>query len=345
MNKDSIDDFLKNLGMKAKKNNQEEQSARWHEIVRPETVSVILGRKGMGKSALAYWLCEEISSKYNLLPVVINLPRERQHLLPASYVIRGLNDVPKLSDAFIIIDEGTTMLPAGQKKLEELVKGFVALSRQRNQIILFIFHASSDVGSRILRGVDTILLKEPSQRQIQHGSKDNWWRELLSEAKGKFKALADMGANPKEFTFVDSEEPEFRGALRNPLPSFWCDELSKAWAGVDTLALGSNQPDMFGKTRQSYAHLPPNEILDLCLACARLDSAAYDKIWKPKHQSFLDKLTERANEYNLHFLGDFDLRGWIIRRVETDNKCVMVTKQNCPCSDPLTAGCPVLRGN
>ena len=229
---DGITEFLKKMGMKDEK---EEQTVKWQEVVKPETVSIILGRKGFGKSALAYWLCDDNAKRHNLLPVVINLPKERQHLLPQSFVIGGLDDVPRLSDAVIIIDEGTTMLPAGQKKLEEMVKGYVALSRQRNQLILFIFHASSDVGSRILRGVDVILNKEPSQRQIQHGAKDSWWYELLTEGKERFEALADMGLNPKEFTYVDAEEPEFRGMLKNPLPDFWCDDLSKAWAGVNNL--------------------------------------------------------------------------------------------------------------
>lgn len=234
--KDDVTEFLKKLGMQEEK----QEAVKWHEIVRPETVCIILGRKGFGKSALGYWLCDDASKRHQLLPVVINLPRERQKLLPSSFVIKGLDDVPRLSDAAIIIDEGTTMLPAGQKKLEEMVKGYVALSRQRNQLILFIFHSSADVGSRILRGVDAILLKEPSQRQIQHGSKDNWWRELLTEAKERFEALEDMGVNPKEYTYVDSEEPEFRGILNNPLATFWSDDLSKAWAGVNNL-----EPNLF----------------------------------------------------------------------------------------------------
>jgi hypothetical protein len=240
--KDDVNEFLKKMGMKEEK---EEKTVKWHEIVKPESVAIILGRKGFGKSALAYWLCDDNAKRHNLLPVVINLPRERQPLLPDSFVIRRLDDIPRLSDAAIIIDEGTTMLPAGEKKLEELVKAYVALSRQRNQLILFIFHSSSDVGSRILRGVDAILLKEPSQRQIQHGSKDNWWRELLVEAKERFEALQDMSKNPKEFTYIDSEEPEFRGMLQNPLPDFWSEDLSKAWAGVNNL-----EPDLFGGEQQ-----------------------------------------------------------------------------------------------
>ena len=156
------------------------QNYGWLDIIKPSTVSVILGRKGMGKSALAYYLTELTSIEYGLLPVVVNLPEEKRHLLPNNFVIKLLDDVNHLEDSVVIIDEGTTMLPAGQRKLEELVKGFVALSRQRNQIVLFIFHSSSDVGSRILRGMDVILVKEPSRRQIQFGSKDNWFGELLT---------------------------------------------------------------------------------------------------------------------------------------------------------------------
>ena len=240
MEKDDVNEFLKKMGMKEP---QKAEEVKWQQIVRPETVSVILGRKGFGKSALGYWLLDDAAKRYNLLPVIINLPRERQQLLPQSFIIRGLDDIPRLSDAAILIDEGTTMLPAGQKKLEEMVKAYVALSRQRNQIIIFIFHASSDVGSRILRGIDAILLKEPSQRQIQFGSKDNWFFNLLTEAKERFEALEDMKMNPKEFTYVDAEEPEFRGMLKNPLPEFWTDDLSKAWAGVNTL-----EPDLFTTT-------------------------------------------------------------------------------------------------
>lgn len=231
MDNGNIDDFLWNFGMSEEYQSRSQDN--WQEIIRPSTVSVILGNKGTGKSALAYYLAETLGAHYNLLPVVVNLPFSKRSLLPDSFAIRNLDEVKTLENSIATIDEGTTMIPAGQKKLEELVKGFVALSRQRNQIILFVFHASSDVGSRILRGVDVVLLKEPSRRQIQFGAKDNWFRELLVEAKDKFKALEQMGADKRKYTFVDSEDPDFRGILQNDLSSFWGEELSKAWAAVD----------------------------------------------------------------------------------------------------------------
>jgi hypothetical protein len=69
-------------------------------------------------------------------------------------------------------------------------------------------------------------------------------RMLLQEAKDRFKAIKDVGGDPREFTYVDSEDPEFRGVVKNPLCSFWSEALSKAWKGVDLVEL------LGGSTRQ-----------------------------------------------------------------------------------------------
>jgi len=201
---------------------------KWEEIIHLSTVNLIVGFKGKGKSGLAYWLTETIAPSLDLLPVVVNFPRDKQELLPDNFVIKDLDDALLTERALILVDEGTTQLPAGSK-LEEFIKGCSSLSRQREQIVLFIFHASRDVGSRIVRGLDAILIKEPSKRQIQQGSKDKWFQALLWKAKAAFKQVPD---DHRGWTYVDSEEPEFEGLLGNPLPSFWSEDLSKAWRGI-----------------------------------------------------------------------------------------------------------------
>ena len=255
---DNISEFLKKMGMKA-----EQPKDVWLDLIRPTTVSLILGSKGAGKSGNGYYLVDKLSKAHSLLPIIVNLPREKQNLLPNDYVIKTLEELKHTQDAVALIDEGTTMLPAGQRKLEELVKSFVALSRQRHQIIIFIFHSSSDVGSRILRGVDAILIKEPSLRQIQYGSKDAFCRTLLTEAKERFKSLTDMGEDTRKYTYVDCEKPPYRGMVKNALPEYWSEELSEAWADVETgtpLDLLLGKPAVQGLTTEERLHhygVPP----------------------------------------------------------------------------------------
>jgi hypothetical protein len=208
----------------------------WLEIIKPPKVIIILGYVGKGKSANAYYLAELAIKEYNLHGIVVNLPLDKADLLPpASFQVKSLEEVEQCEDSVIIIDEGTTKLPAGNK-LEELVKGFSSLCRQRNQLIILIFHSSRDVGSRILRGVGPILIKEPSRRQIQYGSKDSVMKALLETAKRQFQKIKKNGGDVREYVFVDCEEPDFQGIMENALPSFWSEELSKAWRGTNSQA-------------------------------------------------------------------------------------------------------------
>jgi hypothetical protein len=228
--KDPIVDFLKQRGMKDEDGEPEGvKQPSWLDIIAPPKVAIILGYIGKGKSALAYYLAETVIKVYDLTGVVVNLPDNRAGLLPAkNWKVKTLEDIEGCENSVIIIDEGTTKLPAGSK-MEDFIKGCQSLSRQRNQVIIFIFHSSRDAGSRILRGVGPILIKEPSRRQIQFGSKDSWIKDLLETAKQKFITIKQMGSDVREFVFVDCEEPDFQGIMKNDLPSFWSDDLSKAW--------------------------------------------------------------------------------------------------------------------
>jgi hypothetical protein len=234
--RDEATEFLRKLGMdqKPEADDQEEELKQpsWLDIVRPPKVIIILGYVGKGKSALAYCLAEMLIKECSFSGVVVNLPMSKAHLLPDTFRVKKLEDIEQCENSVIIIDEGTTKLPAGNK-MEELIKGYSSLCRQRNQVIIFVFHSSRDAGSRILRGVGPIMIKEPSRRQIQFGSKDAWIKSMLEAAKERFRTIREMGNDVREFVFVDCEEPEYQGIMKNSLPSFWSEELSKAWSGTE----------------------------------------------------------------------------------------------------------------
>lgn len=359
---DSRDNFLKNLGMGNKAEDKgAEKSNHWDSVIQPKGSYLILGDVGTGKSALAYWLLERYGRKYDLLPTVVGLPRNKQELLPPNFkVLDDPSECAEAESSIVFIDEADLQLPIEDAKQREYVVNFLSLPRQRKQIFILSFHFPRLVLGRYLPFFAAFLLKRPPYLiEFASKSKNDALSQMMRKAEERFAELVPPNWEPTpenpqplpviQNTYVVAPRIRWQGMLENPLSSFWTQDLSEVWAGTEIAQTGANQADMFQKgkanTRQSYAHLPQSEILDLCLACARLDSAAYDKIWKPEYQSLMDRLTGAAEGSNLQFAGGLDVRGWIIRRVEAGGKCVMVTEQSCPCPDPLAAGCPVLRGN
>ena len=290
---------------------QKFDSNKWEKIIVPSTVNLIIGKKGNGKSALGYYLADISGKKHNLLPVIVGFPEDKHSLLPNNYVIKNLDEALVTENAVLLIDEGTTMLPAGSR-LDELVKSMSALSRQRNQIIILIFHTSRDIGSKILRGVDAIMVKEPSRRQIDQGSKNNWWYFLLTEARQKIR---EQGGNRKKYSYVDCEEPDFRGILTNPLPQFWSEDLSKAWANTNILT--KRDPDS-------------NRKKDI------------NEIWSSEHQLLLDKIQLLANQQGLTINYLMDIKQWIVNRVNDGSLCCIAGRSiRCPCDSPEKFRCPL----
>ena len=103
-----IEQFLGSFGLN-------EQGNQWDNVIVPESVYLVMGDRRMGKSALCYWLLERYSDKYDLLPVVVGLPRERQSLLPDKFIIKdSTEDCIGLENAIVLIDEAGLQLPIGR---------------------------------------------------------------------------------------------------------------------------------------------------------------------------------------------------------------------------------------
>ena len=98
-----VSKFLKKMGMR---DDQQTTSNQWDSVIQPNSSYLIVGDVGTGKSALAYYLLETFSQKYNLLPAVVGLPREKQGMLPSNFVVKDSpNDCTQLESAIVFIDE------------------------------------------------------------------------------------------------------------------------------------------------------------------------------------------------------------------------------------------------
>jgi hypothetical protein len=112
--------------------------------------------------------------------------------------------------------------------MNTLLVSLLSLVRQRNQILFFIFHFPRMVDVNILSYLDGVLVKEPGIWDVEYGGKGEFLGKIMRKAYEAFEKRDR--AKRVGLTFVSSQN--FEGMLHNPLPSFWSDELSRAWAGV-----------------------------------------------------------------------------------------------------------------
>ena len=237
MEKDDVSEFLKKMGMR---DDQQATCNQWDRVIQPNSSYLIVGDVGTGKSALAYYLLETYSQKYNLLPAVVGLPREKQGLLPSDFIVKDSpSECTELENAIVFIDEADLQLPIEDTKARQYVVNFLSLPRHRKQIFLLAFHFPRLVMGRYLPFFSAFLLKRPPYLIEFAGKRQNdALTEMMRRADERFCELPSEQDVVKH-TYVVAPRIRWQGMLQNPLCSFWEQELSEVWAGTQ-----------IGKTRQ-----------------------------------------------------------------------------------------------
>jgi len=203
------------------------------EVIRPNSSYLIVGDVGTGKSALAYYLLETFSQKYNLLPAVVGLPREKQRLLPSNFIVLDdASECARTENIITLIDEADLQLPIEDTKSRQYVVNLLSLPRHRKQIFLLAFHFPRLVMGRYLPFFSAFLLKRPPYLiEFASKSKNDVLCKMMEKAEERFAELPaeDIVKN----TYVVAPRIRWQGMLENPLCSFWGQELSEVWAGTE----------------------------------------------------------------------------------------------------------------
>jgi len=227
---DDVSQFLKKMGMR---DDQQATSNQWDRVIQPNSSYLIVGDVGTGKSALAYWLLETFSQKYNLLPAVVGLPREKQELLPSDFIVKDSPaECTELENSIVFIDEADLQLPIEDTKAREYVVNFLSLPRHRKQIFLLAFHFPRLVLGRYLPFFSAFLLKRPPYLIEFAGKRQNdTLTQMMRRADERFSELPGEEDVVKH-TYVVAPRIRWQGMLQNPLCSFWEQGLSEVWAGT-----------------------------------------------------------------------------------------------------------------
>ncbi len=214
-------DFLKTS------NNRPAQLRNWRSVLPRVGTAVILGYLGKGKSALAWYLAE-IAHNQGRPVYVLGMPRRTQKYAPKwAKHVKDFRKIPK--GAFVLVDEAALRFSSRRSQSENNVAlgGLNALARQRDQLIIFVAHTSRMLEIEAVLDCKLLIYRKPSMAHIMFER-----RELAPWTQEARTAITSQ-KNPIKWAYVIDLEDGRKGLLKCQLPSFWSEDLSKAWAALD----------------------------------------------------------------------------------------------------------------
>jgi len=199
------------------------------------SIGIILGGRRKGKSVLGYGIIDELHNT-NLQTFVLGLPQTKTHLIPP-YIqsIGDLDDVPDKSA--VIIDEAYREFYArmSMSAKNKFVDTLVALSGQKRLKCIFITQQARRVEVGIAGSPDFMLFKKPSLVQMEFDRPQ--YRRKLAEVYKAFQELKtpkdlSLKEYQKQCTYIFSEDYVGMIENSNTSPSWWTEDISRAYAGV-----------------------------------------------------------------------------------------------------------------
>lgn len=212
-------------------------------------VIVVLGKKGAGKTAWAFWAGQKADEVFNRDVATLafeNTPFD---------VYYDIKSVP--NDTFLIVDEAELMFHARRSHSRQNVKisQLASISRHKGLTLVFVTQASSFIDRNLLMLADFLILKEPSGLAVP--LERYALIDLISYAKWYFALLAP---EMRKRVFVTYSDELYNFLLKryahyvryfsrsyveaicrqfaiiraiNGLPEWWTEEISRAYANWD----------------------------------------------------------------------------------------------------------------
>lgn len=205
----------------------------WKQAIPDKGVVLIFGHRGKGKSACGWMIADMKRQQRGGRKVyVLGMPKNKRRYAPKwAKHCDNINKLPK--GVIVIVDEAALRFPArrSQSSSNMALTGLNALSRQRDQLIIFIAHNARLLEIEAVMDCDVIIYRKPSAAHLKFER-----RETADWSINARQAIM-MQKNPLHWAYVVDLEDGRSGLLRCKLPPFWNEDLSKAWADLDVQEL------------------------------------------------------------------------------------------------------------
>ncbi len=202
---------------------------KWARTIPRPSVSVIVGRRGGGKSATLYRLLQDRSKDEGIPAFVVGLPREKWHLAPPGVTPIAFEQLQQREHAVVGIDEAGMAFyyRAWGDDAHAVMDRLVSISRQKDLIILFVVHTLRKLDVALVLDADAVVYKEPSFMHARLERREV--RNMTREALEKFQALPVEDRKRHAYVFSHDAQGEM---LTIELPEGWTEDLSVAFAGI-----------------------------------------------------------------------------------------------------------------
>lgn len=203
----------------------------WKYLLKEGMAILVSGHRGRGKSALGWYLLELSHDLFGVPCYAANVPEDKHMYFPwfvDPYVLDPDTDLPE--HAAILIEEAALVFYAREHGLDlnKWISKILGACYQKGQIIIFLSHHTRKLEVNIILDMDLWVLKQPSYWHVEFERRQV--KKIVSKAYDYFEGMLLEDARKTAIVFGGTN---YAGVpVDNPIPSFWCEELSKIWEGV-----------------------------------------------------------------------------------------------------------------
>jgi len=190
-------------------------------VNKKSVIGVVTGRRGSGKSAFLYRVAEFYHEYTGDTPYVLGFPEEKRSLLPSYFeLIEDVDDMTVAAKSYVVVDEGAIFLFARnfQSDINRFFSNLLSISRHYDMSILVATQSLALIDINILRMIDALVIRKYSKLAIRFERTEV--QPLIWRAQRYVRGRPDLG-------YVYGYDFEF--VIRNRLPGFWSEEISKIW--------------------------------------------------------------------------------------------------------------------
>ena len=224
----NIPNAQEELQKKTKQNVYNNPMSFWKDVVKDSSVICVYGDKGSGKTAISFAILNQVFKSANKTIYVYKYPKKRLIEMLGYKVMRSMEDLMRMENCCVYIDEPQLYFPFYEKKTNEAFARLMSLARQRNNMIIISTSVSHYINRMLECGIDVWCIKDTDYDRLKNGSRI---KKVIQD--NALVAPTEYMLDQNEYLFYARKFSQHNGKHTFDLPHYFTDEMSKVYGNCD----------------------------------------------------------------------------------------------------------------